>query len=172
MISPVFDHLKSWIRETLGDVEVTPDPPAAMGGGRSVSLYLKTLSESPSSGTTLKMDRLQVQLTFLVTTNGKTILEADDDLATLVFSAMLLEGVTVSIDPLPAGEWRAFGIVPRPSFLLKTPLNFKVERPEVRRVEKPLVIKSSALSGKNSGRPDNNSDKSGKPDKSFKPDKT
>ncbi len=147
MISSVFDHLKGWIRETLGDIEVSPHPPSPDCGERAVRLYLKDVTASPSSGTVLKMDRLQIQLTYLVTTNGKTLPEADDDLAKLIFSAMLAQGMTVDLSPLSPLEWQAFGIVPRPSFLLKTPLTFTVEKPAVKRVEKPLVISSSTFSG-------------------------
>lgn len=133
----------------MGAVGVSPDPPSAPDGERTVSLYLKDISGSPSSGTVLKRDRLQVQLDFLVTVNGKTLLEADDDLAKLVFSALLADGMDVDLTPLSASEWRAFGLVPRPSFLLKTPLNLTVEKPPAKRVEKPLVIKSETLARKN-----------------------
>ncbi len=149
MVTPVFEHLKSWICETLGDVEVSEEPPSAPDRERTFCLYLKDISGSPSSGTVLKRDRLQVQLNFLVTVNGKTLLEADDDLAKLIFSALLTDGMDVDLTPLSASEWRAFGLVPRPSFLLKTPLNLTVEKPPVRRVEKPLVIKSENLARKN-----------------------
>ncbi len=154
MIPTVFDHLKDWVRETLGEVEVSSLPPSPACGERSVSLYLKDVTASPTTGTVVKMDRLQIQLTYLVTTNGKTLPEADDDLAKLVFSAMLARDMTVDLSPLSSSEWRAFGLVPRPSFLVKTPLTFTVEKQEVKRVEKPLVIRSSSFSGKTDRRPE------------------
>jgi hypothetical protein len=151
MISSVFEHMKSWVCETLGDVDVTPEPPPVMGNPdkRSVNVYLKDVVESPSSGTLLKMDRLQVQLTFLVTTNGKTLLEACNDLVKLAFAAMLTKDMEIVLTPMTAEEWHAFGVIPRPSFFLKLPLNFDVEKPDVKRVQKPLVLKSSSLSHEN-----------------------
>jgi len=151
MISSVFEHMKSWVCETLGDVDVTSDPPPVKGDTdkRSVNVYLKDVVESPSSGTLLKLDRLQVQLTFLVTASGKTLLEACDDLVKLAFAAMLEKDMEIVLTPMTAEEWSAFGVVPRPSFFLKLPLNFDVEKPEVKRVQKPLVLKSSSLSNKN-----------------------
>ena len=55
-------------------------------------------------------------------------------------SALLTDGMDVDLTPLSASEWRAFGLVPRPSFLLKTPLNLTVEKPPVRRVEKRYIL--------------------------------
>jgi hypothetical protein len=152
MISSVFEHMKIWVCETLGEVDVIPEPPQLLGNPdnkRSVSVYLKDVGESPSSGTLLKMDRLQVQLTFLVTANGKTLLEACDDLVKLAFAAMLEKNMEIVLTPMTAEEWSAFGVVPRPSFFLRLPLNFEVEKPEVKRVEKPLILRSSSLSNNN-----------------------
>lgn len=148
MISSIFEHMRSWVRETLGDVDVTLDPPSGGSNIRSTSLYLKDISESPGIGPTLKRDRLQVQLTFLVTTTGKSLLEADEDLAKLAFAAMLEKDMEIDLSPLPPEGWRAFGLVPRPSFFLNIPLNFEVDKPEAKRVTKPHVLTTSPLPDK------------------------
>jgi hypothetical protein len=143
MISSIFNSLKAWICDVLGPVEVTPDAPGPITGGRSVSLYVREILESPSSGTSMKMDRLQVHLSFLVTTSGVSALEAGDDLAKLLFAAMMNKDIALDLTPVSAAEWSAFGVVPRPSFSFRIPLNHTLEKPAVKRVEKPLVIKKS-----------------------------
>ena len=145
MIPALIESLKTWIIDTLGDVAVVMDPPGDVAEHRTVSLYLRKIGNSPATGPVLKTDRLQIQLTFLVTASSSKPHEANDDLVRLAFAAMTKKEIEPDLTPLSTEEWRAFGAVPRPAFSFTIPLNVKVEKPGARRVEKPLVIESVSL---------------------------
>lgn len=145
MTSDVFDYLKSWIHETLGEVDISPETPVNTTDTRSVSLYLKGFEESSATGTTFRKDRLQIQLSYLVTTSSKEPHEANNDLTRLAFAAMMNRKIEPDFSPLATEEWNAFGVQPKPSFSFKIPLNFEVEKTDVKRVKKPLIIKGSTI---------------------------
>lgn len=149
MIPEVFESLKTWVYETIGEVSVVPDAPGSAREGRIVSLYLRKIENSPASVSTLKTNRLQMRLTFLVTASSNTPHEANNDLVRLAFAAMTEKDMEPDLTPPSTAEWKAFGVIPRPAFSLSVPLNFEVEKPAVKLVKKPLVIDSFSLSAAN-----------------------
>jgi len=66
-------------------------------------------------------------------------------LGELMFAAMDLPEVEVELEPLSPAIWSALGLVPRPSFILRTPL--LCERPEklAPPVLEEMVIKEALL---------------------------
>lgn len=145
MTSDVFEYLKNWIHDTLGEVDVSAGTPVNTTETRSVSLYLKGLGESPATGATLIKDRLQLQLSYLVTTSSNEPHEANNDLTKLAFAAMMNKKIEPDFSQLATAEWSAFGVMPKPSFSFRIPLNFEVEIADVKRVKKPLIIKGSTI---------------------------
>jgi hypothetical protein len=66
-------------------------------------------------------------------------------LGKLVFAAMENNEFEVILDPVPATLWTAFGVYPRPSFMLRVPLIYVRPEPEVKLVRKPIVVDFSPL---------------------------
>ncbi|MCF8111185.1 MAG: hypothetical protein K9J85_06815 [Desulfobacteraceae bacterium] len=149
MIPEVFESLKTWVCKTIGEASVVPDAPGSAKEDRIVSLYLRKIENSPATASTLKMNRLQMRLTFLVTASSNSPHEANNDLVRLAFAAMTEKDMEADLTPPSTDEWKAFGVIPRPAFSLSVPLNFEVEKPEVKLVRKPLVIDSFTLSAAN-----------------------
>jgi hypothetical protein len=87
----------------------------------------------------------QIILRYLVTTWAEQLEEANQMLCELMFSALEKSEFEVESEPLPIAVWTAFGVPPRPSFVLRVPL--RRERPEriAPLVRQSLVINATTL---------------------------
>jgi|SRR5947209_1762858 len=144
MIDQVDRRLEDWIESALDQVEVSLAPPGENTTGRCVSLYLLELSSNPLPRGA-RRPPLQMMLRYLVTTRADKPEEAHRMLGELVIAAIENPEFEVELESLPVTVWSAFGIAPRPSFVLRVP--FRHERPErlAPRVKHPVVIKQSSL---------------------------
>ena len=141
-----FGQVLNWVCEVLGEVKVSAEPPQNSPETKFVSLYLKDIETSPSTGVKPVGDRLQLILSYLVTVNSKDLDSINSDIVKLAFSAMTSENIEPVFTPLSASEWNSFGVTPRPSFIIKIPLNYDIKDiPIAKLVEKPLVIKEGFL---------------------------
>jgi hypothetical protein len=146
MANSVFQLLRNWVCEILGEVKVSAEPPQDSPETKFVSLYLKDIETSPSTGVKPVGGRLQIILSYLVTVNSKDFDSVNNDIVKLAFSAMTAENIEPVFTPLSAGEWNSLGVTPRPSFIIKIPLNYDIKDiPIAKLVEKPLVIKEGFL---------------------------
>jgi len=144
MIDQIDKRLRDWIQKTLDVPEPTLLPPSDDQKGRGVSLYLLELMDKPPTRGT-KRPPLQLSLRYLVTTWAKDPEKAHQLLGDLVFAAMEKPEFEVDLDPIPATAWAAFGVIPRPSFILRVPLQKKLPEPPIKYVLEPLVIKPVAI---------------------------
>src|SRR5208283_5349055 len=71
--------------------------------------------------------------------------EAHRLLGEIVFAAMDDPEFEVDLSPLPVNVWRAFGVPPQPSFILKVPVGKEKPKPKVGIVRQPLVVKWASL---------------------------
>ncbi len=145
MIDQVDRHLKEWVQQTL-DVSVSLVPPADVPSDRGVNLYLLELADKPPLRGT-KRPPLQVSLRYLVTTWSDDVEEAHRWLGELLFGAMENSEFEVELDAIPATTWAAFGVTPRPSFILRVPLRLERPEPDTKLVRFPLVLQKVSLSG-------------------------
>ena len=146
MTDTIFKLLCNWACEVLGEVNVSDEPPQNFPETKFVSLYLKDIETSPTTGLKPVGNRLQIILSYLVTVNSNDFGNNNRDIAKLAFSAMMAENFEPVFTPLSSGEWHSFGVAPRPSFLIKIPLNHDIkDMPVAKRVEKPLVVKERFL---------------------------
>ncbi len=143
-IDNVDRQLGEWINSVLENMELSFGPPADNSDGHGVSLYLMELAHSPLPAGQRKVLR-QISLRYLVTSWAESPLEAHRILGKLIFAAM--ENAEFEVEPgtAPIDVWKAFGIAPRPSFILRR--NLRVERPETvaPMVRVPMTIENSPM---------------------------
>jgi hypothetical protein len=146
MIDQVDGRLQDWIGTVLTGTTVSLAAPTGTETGRGIGLYLMELIRTPPP----RGDRrppLQITLRYIVTAWAEQSEEAHRILGELVFAAMEHMEFEVERDPVPVALWTALGVAPRPSFVLRVPL--QLQRPEriapLVRVA-PVVRKSSMAS--------------------------
>jgi hypothetical protein len=127
MIDELDNRLKAWVYASIGTVEVSLAAPEVAPSGCGVGLYLMELIQS-APGRGLKRPPLQIVLRYLVTVWAEKQEEAHRLLGELTFAALDSSEFEVEADPVPIALWTAFGVPPRPSFVLRAPL--RRERPE------------------------------------------
>lgn len=138
MIQEMDQRLTAWVESVLGSVPLFLDPPT-LTFQHGIGLYLLELVGSPPPRTSHRPP-LQLLLRYLVTAWAEEPEAAHRLLGDLVFAAMESEAFTVDLAPLPAATWAAFGLAPRPSFLLCVPLRKERPEPATKPVREPLVI--------------------------------
>lgn len=144
MIQHVDQRLKDWIKTVLDSAEVSLAAPSDAATGRGIGLYLMELADTPPARGT-RRPPLQLALHYLVTAWAETPEEAHRLLGELAFAAMDSAEYEVKLDPLPVAVWTALGVAPRPSFVLKVPV-------QKERVEKPAPLVRVPLAVQTVGR--------------------
>ena len=120
--------LGALVQRRLGDVSLLHGAPAAAPVQRSIGLYL--FEFAPAAAPSKQERGLQFNARFLVTAWAADETQAADDLAELVFAALDEGEFEIDLQPLSAATWAAFGVVPRPSFTLSSPVRrLRVRRP-------------------------------------------
>jgi hypothetical protein len=129
-IELVQEQLKRWIRSVLGQVNISLEAPGGTSSEQDINLYLMALEHAPPARGSYRPP-LQIALHYLVTAWANEPESAQKLLLQLAFSGMEHAAYNVLFKPLGANEWLAFGIAPRPSFILQTPLYLERPEPEV-----------------------------------------
>ena len=135
MLDEVDRQLKTWVSSVLAGVAVSMDAPLEPTTGSGVSLYLLRVTKAPPARGGRDRPPLQLTLNYLVTTWSEDAEESHRLLGELAFAALAHAQYEVEIDPAPLAVWRAFGIAPRPSFMLSVRLQREwpaVDTPVVR----------------------------------------
>lgn len=148
MIERIDRRLAEWAAAVLEGPRIELSPPGEGGDGSGISLYLMDLRHAPAARGGERPPR-QVVLRYLVTAWADEPTEAHRLLGELAFAAMEAD-LEVELDPLPLELWRAFGVLPRPAFVLRMPLRRERPKPAVPRVRQPLVLRAeptASLSG-------------------------
>lgn len=117
MFDEVDRKLQAWVRNVVADSEVSFAAPGQDKTERDVGLYLFELVEDPPPRGT-RAAPFRVILRYLVTTWGDPA-EAHRRLGELAFAALADAELSADISPPPAACWAAFGIAPRPAFILQ-----------------------------------------------------
>lgn len=146
MFEEIDKRLEAWAKEVFGkeDLEISFAAPEAEAEKAGVNLYLLDILPTPP-GRGVRLPPLQITLRYLVVPRAKKPLEAHQLLGRLVVAAMENAEFEVEKEPLPFDLWSAFGIAPRPSFILRVP--FKRERAEqlAPPVRFPVTVKQTVL---------------------------
>jgi len=139
-------RLKDWVGTVLEGVDVSLTPPEDQRSGRGVGLYLLELVQSPLPSTN-KRPPLQLVLRYLITAWSDKPEDAHQMLVALMFAAMENKDFQVELEALPMTVWTAFGVPPRPSFILRAPLRQERPQPQTKLVREPLRVESSPIIG-------------------------
>lgn len=144
MIEKVDQRLKDWIADVSGIQDVHLCSPSDIGNTDSVGLYLLNIRCVPMARG-IERTPHQLYLNYLITVWGSSTEFVHRTLGLLVFSAMSHEEFDVDTENVTPDLWRAFGISPRPAFILTVPL--RKERPVsiAPFVREPIVIKQTPL---------------------------
>jgi hypothetical protein len=138
--------LKDWAGTVIPGADFWLGAPDARKTGRGLGLYLMELIQSPTPSGTRRAP-LQLALRYLVTTWSEQPEDAHQMLADLMFAAMETKGFQVEPETVPLAVWAAFGVPPRPSFILRLPLLRERPEPSAKLVRGPLEIQSSPVVG-------------------------
>lgn len=133
------NRLKCWIESVVNGVKVSLSPPEAETSGQGVGLYLLELMQS-SAMSTMKPPPLQLTFRYLVTTWSEQPEDAHEILSQLFFAAMENKDFEVERNPPSFEVWRAFGVNPRPAFLLRAPLLQERPRNPAKLVREPVRV--------------------------------
>jgi hypothetical protein len=128
MLRPLLNDLQEWVKAAapaaawLADMPLTKE----VAGGTSASTYLLEMLPVPvpSIG---RRPPLRWMLRFLVTCWALDLTEANALLTELAFAAAAQTNWQIEQEPVPLAIWTSFGIAPRPSFLLRIPLELAQE---------------------------------------------
>lgn len=140
MIEQADTRIVAWIKEVLGDVEVTLAPPGSHGNSDSVNCYLLALTDSPLIRA-VPSTPLRLELRYLITTYAGEILRAHRMLGQLALASVDHPDWVRDLEPLPADLWLAFGVAPQPALMLRVPLRWDRPEPTTIRVTTPLEIR-------------------------------
>lgn len=122
VIDRVDQRLQDWIGSLAKPVRVSLSAPAEMQGKQGVSLHLlELLGNPPPRG--VHRPPLSFSLRYLVTVWLDDAVKAHRLLGDLAFSAMEEKDLELEPGSVPLDAWQAFGVAPRPSFVLKVVLN-------------------------------------------------
>lgn len=138
MIDAIDSRLRDWVSSIVDGTATTFLAPCRDRKTAGVCLYLMELREKRSPST-LARPPLQIVLRYLVTAEAEDPLEAHRVLGDLAFAAMEHPDFQVALEPPGAATWAAFGVPPRPAFLLDVPLVKERKQPVARLVEEPVV---------------------------------
>jgi hypothetical protein len=128
-IESVQEQLKQWVCSVLGQVTISLEAPGS-SSEQDINLYLIALDHAPPARGSYRPP-LQIVLHYLVTTWFEEPELAQKLLLQLAFAGMEHAEYDVLFEPMRAEGWLAFGIVPRPSFILQVPLHLERPEPEV-----------------------------------------
>jgi len=144
MFDEVDKRLEAWAKEISADLEVSFGAPGTEIDKLNLCLYLLEVVPVPA-GRGIRLPPFQMMLRYLIIPQGVIPSETHRLLGKLLISAMENAEFEIEKKSLHFEIWRAFGIVPQPSFVLLVP--FKYERTEklASLVRYPLTVKKTVL---------------------------
>lgn len=144
MIDEIETQIGTWISDTHNNVLVQTIAPGEIAKERCIGLYLLDLL--PTTPSELGPSKLfQLSLRFLVTSWADTPEASHRLLGEVALSVAEHPVYDLELVPLPAQSWSAFGVAPRPSFMLRAPLQQERSQPVVKLVREPIIIRESPL---------------------------
>ncbi len=138
-------RLRSWVLDTLGDVEMTFGAPSSKVEERPlVFLYALGLEELVyRHGTTGGRAPQGFRFRFLITTGAPSPQKAQELLGELVFTAMDEADFDIELSGSDSCLWQLLGIPPRPAFFLFVSVQRPMEEVVLPKVQEPPRLESS-----------------------------
>lgn len=152
MLGETDQKLTQWIQSILGTISVSLEVPSTdIHEKNGVNLYLM---EAVPQGVLrqVELDKirrkhpLKISCRYLINVWAEKPDEAHNLLGKLIFAALQKPDYEVERAPLSFEAWRAFGIPPRPSFILNVPALHEFTQPELPSVESGIDFDNAPLS--------------------------
>jgi hypothetical protein len=140
MIDSADQDLRDWVESVLPDVEISFAPPATDWDNAIVNLYLIELRDAGTRRSPRQEAQAQVSLRYLISTWAADNIESHRMLGALLFAALERREFEIDLNPLPPETWTALGTLPRPAFVLQTPVRLPRGGRTAPIVRAPLVI--------------------------------
>jgi len=121
LIDQFDERLSSWVESVVAGVKTSLAAPKDGEDTLAVNLYLLELADDPLRHST-GHPTIQPSLRYLVTTSAGEPKDAHDLLGRLFYAARKQPDFDVELEPVSSQLWSAFGIAPRPAFILRLPL--------------------------------------------------
>lgn len=144
MIDQIDARLTKWVEGVVKGVRPSFAPPSDAEDQLAISLYLLEIVDDPRRYHT-GLPKLQPSLRYLVTTRAGEPQDAHRLLGVLFYAALEHPDYEVELDPVDTELWSAFGIAPRPAFILRLPLPHDWKLPELPLVTQGAVTDVSSL---------------------------
>lgn len=121
MINQFDERLSSWVEGMVAGVKTSFAAPKDGDESLAVNLYLLELADDPLRHTS-GHPKIQPSLRYLVTTSAGDPKDAHDLLGRLFYAARKHPEFEVELERVDTQLWSAFGIAPRPAFVLRLAL--------------------------------------------------
>lgn len=123
LLAPVLTNLEQWVHAAAADAAWTLTMPSdkTPASATSISTYLLETMPAPTASTS-RRPSIKWTLRFLVTAWAADPAAALSLLLNLALTASAQTTWQVEPTPPPAETWNAFNLVPRPSFVLRMPV--------------------------------------------------
>jgi len=121
MIDQIDAKLSKWVEGVVAGVHPSFAPPSDAEDGLAVSLYLLEIADDPLRHST-GHPTIQPSLRYLVTTRAGEPQDAHHLLGLLFYAARKTPEFEVELERVDTELWSAFGLAPRPAFILRLPL--------------------------------------------------
>jgi hypothetical protein len=145
MVNDIDQTLKEWVSTVVPGVAVTLDIPTdTKTADKGISVYLLDILQTPPPST-LKRAPLQLTLRYLITAWSDSMEDAHKMLGQIAMAALDQSGFMVESESVPIELWRAFGIAPRPSVIVRLPLRQERPEPQSKPVLSPMQVKVSSV---------------------------
>ncbi|MBO0777707.1 MAG: DUF4255 domain-containing protein [Ktedonobacteraceae bacterium] len=144
MIDQVDRELQAWVKSVVVEDNVVLGPPHQLDGKQGISLYLLALAD-PLPMWVNRQPATRLALRYLVTAWAENDEEAHRLLGKLIIAEREKREYELDLADLPATIWTAFGIAPRPAFILCVPFYFAQPEPATPLVQGPLVVQGSPV---------------------------
>ncbi len=127
-------EIEKWIKEILGDIEISFEPPNSKRTGRVIGAYLMEVARKPLGVGGPAAPDLKFELRYLITVSSDQPRESHRVLGQLMCHAIEIKRFEVEIEPLSHSFWNAIQTAPMPSFVIRIPVIYTVDR-----TAKPVV---------------------------------
>jgi hypothetical protein len=144
VIDKIESQISAWITATQDNVPVHTVAPGELAREKCIGLYLLDLLPA-APGEQGSVKSFQISLRFLVTAWADTPEEAHRLLGELALRVTEHPDYDLELTPLSAEGWAAFGVAPRPSFMLRAQLRKERKLPAVKLIREPMALSESPL---------------------------
>jgi hypothetical protein len=133
------ERLKQWAGGVLAGADALRLAPPAAAETEGVSLYLlELLPKPPARGA--PRPYAEVVLRYLVSAAAATPEAAHAVLGRLLASAVAQADFEVEAAPPPLALWQAFGVAPRPAFVIRVVVRIDLPTVRARPVRQPMAV--------------------------------